>query len=158
MYVTLLETTRCSSTWVKVIQSFLTLCDPMNCSPSCSSVHGILQARIVEWVAMPSSRGSCWPRDRTQVSCMYGNSLRFVLFFTPTSNMRVPISPHYNKVCCQSDKEIISQCSFILHFLSIVRGQASARLFKDLCFPWILFFCRFDFLIVFSAMQKFIIM
>ena len=44
------------------------LCDPMDCSPPGSSVHGILQARILEWVAMPSSRGSCQPRGRTQVS------------------------------------------------------------------------------------------
>ena len=40
------------------IQSYPTLCDPMDCSPPDSSVHGILQARILEWVAMPSSRGS----------------------------------------------------------------------------------------------------
>ena len=42
---------------------------PYDCSPPGSSVHGILQARILEWVAMPSSRGSSWPRDRTHVSC-----------------------------------------------------------------------------------------
>ena len=52
-----------------VTQLCLTLCDPMDCSPQGSSVHGILQARILEWVAMPSSRGSSLPRDRTQVSC-----------------------------------------------------------------------------------------
>ena len=46
-------------------QACLTLCDPMGCSPSGSSVHGILQARIVEWVAMTSSRGSSLPRDWT---------------------------------------------------------------------------------------------
>ena len=46
----------------------LTHCDPMNCSPQGSSVHGILQARILQWVTMPSSRGSCGPRDRIQVS------------------------------------------------------------------------------------------
>ena len=45
------------------LQSCLTLCVPMDCSPSGSSVHGILQARILEWVAMPSSRGSSQPRD-----------------------------------------------------------------------------------------------
>ena len=39
------------------------LCDPMDCSLPASSVHGILQARILEWVAMPSSRGSSPPRD-----------------------------------------------------------------------------------------------
>ena len=44
------------------------LCDPMDCSPPGSSVHGILQARILEWVAIPFSRGSSQPRDRTPVS------------------------------------------------------------------------------------------
>ena len=46
----------------------LTLCDPMDCRLPGSSVHGILQARILEWVALPSSRGSSWPRDRTHIS------------------------------------------------------------------------------------------
>ena len=46
------------------------LVDPVDCSPPGSSVHGILQARILEWVAMPSSRRSSQPRDRTQVSCI----------------------------------------------------------------------------------------
>ena len=49
-----------------------TFCDPMDCSPPGSSVHGILQARILEWVAMPSSRGSSQARDWTQVSCTAG--------------------------------------------------------------------------------------
>ena len=53
-----------------VIQSCPILCDPMNCSPLGSSVHGILQARMLEWVAIPSSRGSSWPRDWTCVSCV----------------------------------------------------------------------------------------
>ena len=45
----------------------------MDCSPLGSSVHhGILQARILEWVAIPFSRGSSWPRDRSQVSCIAG--------------------------------------------------------------------------------------
>jgi len=52
-----------------VTQSCLTLFDPMDCSPPGSSGHmGILQARILEWIAMPSSRGSPPPRDRTQIS------------------------------------------------------------------------------------------
>ena len=50
----------------------LILCDPMDCNPSGSSVHGILQARILEWVAMPFSRGSSQFRDRTQVSSTAG--------------------------------------------------------------------------------------
>ena len=51
-----------------VTQSCLTLCDSMDCSPPGSSVPGILQARILEWVAMFSSRGSSRPRDQTHVS------------------------------------------------------------------------------------------
>ena len=55
-----------------VAQSCPTLCDSMNCSPSGSSIHGVLQARILEWIAIPFSRGSSWPRDRTQVSFIAG--------------------------------------------------------------------------------------
>ena len=49
-----------------------TVCDPLDCSPRGSSVHGIFHARILEWVAISSSRGSSRPRDRTQVSCTAG--------------------------------------------------------------------------------------
>ena len=52
---------------MKVAQSCPTLCDPMD-----YTVHGILQARILEWVAFPFSRGSSQPRDQTQVSCIAG--------------------------------------------------------------------------------------
>ena len=57
----------CVSMWTKSLQLCLTLCD---CNPPGSSVCGILLARILEWVAMPSSRGSSWPRDRTCISCL----------------------------------------------------------------------------------------
>ena len=50
----------------------------MDCSPLCSSVHGILQARVLEWVAISFSMGSSWPRDRTRVSCTVGR--RFTLW------------------------------------------------------------------------------
>ena len=55
---------------VKVTQSCLTLCEPMD-----YTVHGILQARVVEWVAVPFFRGSSQPRDQTQVSCIAVDSL-----------------------------------------------------------------------------------
>ena len=55
---------------VLVAQLCLTLCDPMAWSPPGFSVHGILQARILEWVTIPFSRGSSQPRDQTQVSCI----------------------------------------------------------------------------------------
>ena len=47
-----------------------TLCDPMDCILPGSSVHGILQARILEWVTFPFSRGSSQPRDQTWVFCI----------------------------------------------------------------------------------------
>ena len=53
-------------------QSCPTLCDPMDCSPVGFSVHGILQAKMLEWVAAPSSQGSSWPRDWVHVSCIAG--------------------------------------------------------------------------------------
>ena len=49
---------------VSPAQSCLTLCDPMDCSPPGSFVHAILQARILEWISIPFSRGSSWSRDR----------------------------------------------------------------------------------------------
>ena len=55
-----------------VTQLCLTLCDPMDCSPPGSSVRGILQARILEWVAMSFSRESSQPRDQTRVSRIAG--------------------------------------------------------------------------------------
>ena len=72
---------------VKVLTAQLcpTLCDPMDCSPPSSSVFGILQPRILEWVAMPSSRGYCWPRDRTRVSHVEGR------FFTVWASQGSPI-------------------------------------------------------------------
>ena len=61
-----------TSEWSEVAQSCPTLCSPMDSSPPGSSVHGIFQARILEWVAISFSRGSCWPRDWTRVSCIAG--------------------------------------------------------------------------------------
>ena len=55
-----------------VTQQCLTLCDPMDCSLPVFSIQRILQARMLEWVAVPFSRGSSQPRDRTWVSCIAG--------------------------------------------------------------------------------------
>ena len=56
----------------KLLQLYPTLCNPMDHSPPGSSVHGISQARILEWVAILFSRGSSRPRDQTQVYCIAG--------------------------------------------------------------------------------------
>ena len=57
---------------VLVAQSCPTVCNPMDWGPPGSFVHGILQARILVWVAIPFSREYFQPRDRTQVSCIKG--------------------------------------------------------------------------------------
>ena len=59
----------------EVSPTYSTLCNSIVCSPPGSSVLGILQARILEWVAISSSRGSSQPRDGTQVSCIGGQIL-----------------------------------------------------------------------------------
>ena len=66
---------------VLVAQLCLTLCNPMDCSLPGSSVYGISQARILEWVAIPFSRGSSWPMDWTRFSC-FG--------WLPLSHLRSP--------------------------------------------------------------------
>ena len=70
-----------------VAQSCPTLCNPMDYSPPGSSVHGILQARILEWVAIPFSRGSSPPRDRTQ--CLMFSTLAG-RFFTTGATWEAP--------------------------------------------------------------------
>ena len=59
-----------------VAQSCPILCDLMDYSPLSSSVHGILQVRVLEWVAIPFSKGSSWPRDQTHLSCIAGRFIR----------------------------------------------------------------------------------
>ena len=56
----------------EVTQSYPILCDPLECSPQGSSVHGSFQARVLEWVAISFSRGSSKPRDQTRVSHIAG--------------------------------------------------------------------------------------
>ena len=62
------EHSSCLNVCAKSPQLCLTHCNPMSCSPPDSSVHRILQARILEWIAMTSSRGSSWPRHWTLIS------------------------------------------------------------------------------------------
>ena len=63
----------------EVAQSCATLCDPMDCSLPGSSIHGIFQARVLEWGAVSFSRGSSRLRNQTQVSCIAGRCLPYPL-------------------------------------------------------------------------------
>ena len=79
-----------------VAQSCPTLCDPTDYSPLGSSVHGILQARVLEWVAVSFSRGSSRPRDRIRVSCLASR------FFTLYGTLQVFLCfPQKFKMSCR---------------------------------------------------------
>ena len=73
-----------------VAQSCPTLCGPMDCSPPGSSVHGIFQIRILEWIAISFSTGSAWPWDWTCVSCITGG------FFTCWAIRKAPLMGLYH--------------------------------------------------------------
>ena len=76
--------------WSEVAQLYLTLCDPMDSSLPGSAIHGIFQARILEWAAISFSRGSSQPRDRTQVSCIADR--RFTIWATREASSGILIS------------------------------------------------------------------
>ena len=80
------------------VLSRVRLCDPLDCSPSGFSVQGVFQARIQEWIAISSSRGSSWPGDWTHVSCV---SFTAGGFFTSESQGKPSIlseAPHFPSV------------------------------------------------------------
>ena len=79
------------------LQLYLTLCGPLDCSPPGSSVYGILQARILEWVAIPSSRGSPRTRDQTSVSHIYLHWQAGSLPLTPSGKPQWSPICHYNE-------------------------------------------------------------
>ena len=86
----------------EVAQLCPTLCDPMDCSLSGSSIHGIFQARVLEWIAISFSRGSSWPRNRTQVSHIAGRRFTFwatrealIIRLVPEKNYLLSDLSHY---------------------------------------------------------------
>ena len=84
----------CSVQFSSVVQSCLTLCDPMDNSLLGFSVHGIFQARVLEWVAISFSRGSSRLGDQTQVSSIVGR--RFNLWATREAKQREQICPSFS--------------------------------------------------------------
>ena len=82
----------------EVAQSCPTLCNPMDCSPPGSSVHGIFQAWILKWVAISLSRGSSWPRDETRVSCIVGR--RFTIQATKEALSSINYTKYQPRMVC----------------------------------------------------------
>ena len=99
-----------------VVQSCLSLCDPMDCSPPGSSVLGISQARILECFTTSFSRGSSWPRDWTQVSCKAGRfftdwanreaslKITWLQWFGPSSSLLVSLSKEKDRMASTNIK------------------------------------------------------
>ena len=79
---------------VLVAQSCPALCDPTDCSPPGSTVHGILQAGILEWIAILFSRGSSQPKDRTWVSCIGARFFTFEATREVLPNVKKYINKH----------------------------------------------------------------
>ena len=90
-----------------VTQSCLTLCDPVDCSPPGSSVHGVFQARVLECFAISFSGGSSYPRDRTQVSCIAG---RFYTIWA-TREAHSQMSVHLRKIRTRPSRTVLYQLS-----------------------------------------------
>ena len=99
---------------------------PEHCSPPGSSVHGILQARILEWVAMPSSRGSYQPRDQTQVSHIWAESLMSEPPGKPKNTGMGSLSLLQQIFRTQESNRGLLPCRRILYQLSHQRGKPPA--------------------------------
>ena len=87
----------------EVAQSCLTLCNPMDCSLPGSSIHGIFQARILEWVAISFFRGSSRPRDWTRVACIVGRRFTIWTAREVKKNAIGPLIPELTKKAKVSD-------------------------------------------------------
>ena len=90
------------------------LCDPVDCSPPGSSVRGIFQARILEWVAVSFSRGSSWRRDETHVSISSVSCIgRWIFFFFFTTELPgKPIKTLYGYLLFHSYADFIQTCNW----------------------------------------------
>ena len=131
----------CACVGAPLLQSCLTLCNPMDCSPPGSSVHGILQARILKWVAISSSRGSSLSRDQTLISYVSCIS-RWALYHQATRkawklpyssfNFAVNLKLLKNNIFWKKRKPLIPQARAAEEFRSQhCRGPPSQRCFPD---------------------------
>ena len=113
--------------WSGVAQSCLTLCNPMDCSLLGSSVHGVFQARVLEWIAIPFSRGSSQPRNRTQVSPIAGR--RFTVW--ATREFHYDVSMH--KFCSDLfQMELIGLLESMISLIGFYFKKMSAIILKNI--------------------------
>ena len=113
----------CAVCSAKLLQFCPNVCDPMDCSLPASSIHGMLQARILEWVAMPSCRGSSQCRDWAWISYMFC-IIRWV-FFTTSATWEAPW-PHLNLITSQRPQLQISSYWRLMLQNIILRGHKNS--------------------------------
>ena len=127
----------------------MSLCNPMDCSPPGSSVHRILRAKILEWVAILFSRGSSWPRNRSRVSHIEGRfftlwatreALQYVPWHFSSSGSSIPLSVSLrlclesraaHMVCQQSLRTTLLQGGWVQGTGSNVFSQPNRFCLKD---------------------------
>ena len=128
----------------KSLQSCPALCDTMDCSPLNCSVRGIFQARIQEWVAMPSSRWSTWPRNQTHIfcaSCIAGGFFTAEPLWKPIDGGGIVLFLRRNKSICISVAAQLQKClaafcgySFLVIYQS--RTYCTIKIITKLTEPW----------------------
>ena len=105
----------------------------MDCNPPASSFHGIFQARILEWVAIPFSRGSSQPRNQTQVSCITSR------FFNVWAIREAP-DPlgSYLKLVKESESEVSQSCPILCHPMDCnLQGSSIHGIFQARIMEWV---------------------
>ena len=112
--------------WSEVAQPCPTLCDPMDCNLSGSSVHGIFQAIVLEWIAISFSSGSSRPRDWTQISGIVDRR------FTVWATREVLQCTHLHSQCTQMGVQIKNPWSWILLCSSNYKADAVRTLNQHL--------------------------
>ena len=126
-----------TSMHAQLLRSCPTSCDPMDCSPPGSSVHGILQTRIVEWLVMPSARGSSQPRDQPLVSCTAGGFFIYWATWEAPLSTRHPGNSLNNEFKClrltQGSNPGLLHCRQILYQLS---HKGSPRILEWVAYPF----------------------
>ena len=109
------------------VQLYLSLCDPMNCNPPGSSVHGTFQAKILEWIAISFSRGSSQPTDWTHVSCISCTGGQ-ILYHCAT--WEAPIYVYNHQIVTGSSQSCTSTSNFSLILISCLLFSTITPIFN----------------------------
>jgi len=113
------------------VQLCPTLCNHMDCSPPDSSVHGIFQARILEWVAISYSKGSFWPRDRTCISCISHIGRQILYHFTTSFKAPGVGDGQGSLACCspwgRKEWDMTEQLNWTEQVLKILPGEEEKK-------------------------------